>query len=110
MVLVIVLLEIVGVVGRQQRDPEVDVHLDQLGVHPILVADAVALHLQVVAVAEDLVELRDLLPGRLHLAVADGAANHRREATRRRDQALAVLAQEVHVDARLVVEALEVAA
>ena len=44
------------------------------------------------------------------LARAERAADHRRQAARGRDQPLAVLAQKLEIDARLVVEALEVAA
>jgi hypothetical protein len=100
--------QVVGVVGREQRKLQVHRHLRELGVHAVLVADAVALQLEVEAVAEDPGEILGQPPGAVELSGADRAARHRGQAAGGRDQALVVLPQEVHVDARLVVEALEV--
>jgi hypothetical protein len=107
-VVVIVGLEVVGVVGGDERQPQVGRHLRQLRVHDVLRSDAVALHLEVVAAVEDGRHLLDELPGGLDLSSRDGAAHHGREASGGRDQPLAALAQQVEIDARLVVEALEV--
>jgi hypothetical protein len=106
---VVVLLQVVGVVGGDQRQAQVRRHLDQLGIDLVLGGNAVTLELEVVAVREDRGELLDQAPGTVDLAAQDGAAHHRGQTARGGDQPLAALAQQVEVDARLVVEALEVA-
>ena len=103
-------LEVVGVVGGQQRQASRSIdHLQSSAFTLVLGVDAVALDLQVEAVPEDRANSSTRLPGGLHLPPVMARADHRGEAARGRDQALAVLAQQVHVDAGLVVEALEVA-
>ncbi len=106
---VVVALEIVRVIGGDQRKAQVGSHLHQLGVHLVLRRDAVALQLEVEAVLEDRRELLDQPPGARRVVVEDRARHHRGEAAGRRDQAFAAFAQQIEVDARLVVEALEVA-
>ncbi len=107
--LVVVGFEIVGVVGCDQREVQIGGHLHQLGVHLVLRGNPVALQLQVEAALEERRELLDEAPGARGVVVEDRARHHRRETARRRDQPFAVLAQQIEVDARLVVEALEIA-
>jgi hypothetical protein len=102
-------LQVVGVVGRDQRDPELLVHVEQLAVHGLLRGDPVALELEVEPISEDAVEGLELLPRLAHAPVQDRVRDGRREAAGGRDQALVVLPQELEVDARLVVEALQIA-
>jgi hypothetical protein len=102
-------VQVVTVVRRDERDPELFVDAEQLAVHDVLLGDPVTLKLQVVAVAEELRKTLDELPRLVRPALENGARDHAREATGRGDQALVVGPQELHVDARLVVEALEVA-
>ncbi len=106
---VVVGVQVVGVVGRDERQPEVGRDLEQLLLDPLLELDPVPLQLDVEATGEDAREVLGELPGALGLARPERAADHRRQAARGRDQALAVLAQELEVDPGLVVEALEVA-
>ena len=73
--LVITILEIVGVVGRNQGNIHIAGHLDQLGVDQVLVRDAVALQLQVKAILKQTAKLFGDLPGPVHLPVHDGPGN-----------------------------------
>ena len=77
---VIIALQVVGVVGGEQRQPQVAGHLHQLGVHHILVIDAVALQLQVVAIAKDGREVLHEPPSGIQLATRDGARHQGGEA------------------------------
>jgi hypothetical protein len=83
-------LEVVGVVGGDEREAQVRRHLHELGVDLVLRRDAVALELEVEAVREDRREVLDEAPGAVRVAVEDGARHHRGQAAGRRDQALGV--------------------
>ena len=103
-------LEVVRVVGREQRQPQVGRHLQQLGVHAVLRPGCRGAGARgssgpgrCARTPRPAARRRRAAPPRMR------ARDQRGEAARGRDQPLAVLAQQVEVDARLVVEALEVA-
>ena len=100
--------QIVCVIGGNQREAEVRGHLDELRVHLILGRDAMALHLEVVAIAEDALELLRDRPGSVGLSLNDRPGHRCRQTTRSRDQPLVSAPQEIHVDPGLVVEPLEI--
>ncbi len=98
--------DVVAVVGRQQRDPQVLRQLEQVGAHPRLDAEAVVHQLEEVVVApEDVLVVRRHLPRRGVVAVAQVDLDLAGRAARRTDEALAVLGQELAVRARLLEEA-----
>ena len=95
----VLLAQVVGIVGRNNLDAEFLGNFDDLNVDDPILRGAVVLDLEVVVVAEDL-----LVPSR-HLASHIGATTQNRlgdlatEAGRRDDQAVAVLLQQLLVDA-----------
>ena len=101
-------LDVVRVVGGDQRQAGAPRDLDQAGAHRLLLGDAVVLQLEEVAVgSEDLGMLaRHRLGGR-HVAAEDRLGQLATEARGEADQALGVLGEQLAVDARLVVVALE---
>ena len=108
-VAVIALFQVMRIVGRHQRKPEICGHLQQLGVDLILRGNPVSLHLQVEAPGKDPAELLDDAPGAIGIPGEDRAAHHRRQAARGGDQSLAVVAEQVEIDPRLVVEPFQIA-
>ena len=69
--------------------------------------DAMILHLEIEMVAvENLQKLFAQLVRTVHIPFRQRARNHARKAGRQADQALAVLPQQIHIDARLHIEAL----
>ena len=107
-IVVIMGLEIVRVVRRHQRDAHVVLHLEQFLVDDLLVLDAVAHHFEVIAVAEESVKILREGPGLVELARGDRARDRRRQAARGADQSFVVFFEQLPVDPRLVVEALQV--
>ena len=101
-------LDVVRVVGRHERQPRPPCDLDEAGANRVLVRDAVVLQLEkVVVVAEDLrVLARDRLRG-VEVAAHDRLRQLTAEARGEADQTLGVLGEDLLVDARLVVVALE---
>ena len=103
-------VDVVAVVGRYGRDPEVATELGEGRVDPLLRLHPVGLELEeVVPGPEDVLVLADRVAGPVHVARADQAGDVPAEARRQADQALAVLAQDLPVDPRIVIEAVEVA-
>ena len=99
--------EVVAIVGRDQRDSGLPRELDQVRVDPLLVGDAVVLHLQVeIALAEDVAQVVRGLPGGVEAVGGERGGNLAAQARRKSDQAVRVTGQQVFVDPRLVVEAL----
>ena len=96
-----------GVVGRHQLQVEVLRIPGQRRHHAFLLGDAVALHLQEVAVAKDLLVAANNLSGASIVALGDAAGHFAGQAARERDHTLGVLRQHLHVDAGLVVHALQ---
>ena len=105
----VVAVRVVAVVGRQQRRPDTACDLDQLRVRPVLVGQPVVLELdEEVALPEDVLQ-----PGRPPLRLVLVARQQRlqhdtAQAAGRGDQPVVVSFEELPVDARLVVVALEV--
>ena len=99
---------VVGVVRRHQGQGQLTRQVHGLPDHGRELGVVVVLHLQVVAVAEGLaVPARD--PARvLASPLLQGAVQLARRAAREHDQALAVLRQQLAVDAGVVVEAVQV--
>ena len=105
----VLLVRVVRVVRREQRRLELACHLHELRVDVALLRQAVILELDEEGVApEDVLEPRcvvacgGVVPR--HELLADQPA----EAPARRDETRAVLLQQLEVDARLVIEAVEV--
>ncbi len=101
----LVLVEIVAVVGRHQLDAEIMAQFLQARIDLPLLRDAVLLHLEVEAVAEELAQLQSLFPRRIHAAVADQPRHLAVQAGGEGDQPFVVVGQQPAVNARLVVEA-----
>ncbi len=103
------LVDVVAVVGPHQRHTEVLTQLGQVGVDPLLSLEAIGLELQVVGPGlEDIGVLADPVSGGVHVATGDQARDVAPEAGRQSDQSLAVFAQNLSIDTRVVIEALEV--
>ena len=102
-------LDVVRVVGGHERQPGPTRDLDKAGADRVLLGDAVVLQLEKVVVgAEDLrVLARDRL-GRVEVAAHDRLRQLTTETRGQADQPLGVLGEQLLVDARLVVVALEV--
>ncbi len=106
----VLVAEVVDVAGGDERDPRPLRERDEPGIDVLLDRQARILELD-----EDLVAPEHVHePGELSLGLGVGAALERlahppRETARQRDQALRVTGQELPVDPRLVVVALEVA-
>ena len=103
----VLLPQVVGVVGTHQRDTCLVVDAQQLPVHLRLVGDAVVLQLQIEAVLpEDVPHGQGIFLRPVIVAVQQPAGYLTGQTRRQGDQALRVLAQQVHVDAGLDVKAL----
>ena len=102
-------LDVVRVVGGDERQPGPPRDLDQPGAHRVLLGDAVVLELEEVVVgAEDLGVLACDRLRRVDVAAHDRLGQLAAEARGEADQSLGVLGEQLPVDARLVVVALEV--
>ena len=107
--LVLLRHRVVRVVGGQHRDPGPARQLDQLRVQPRLLGHAVVLDLdEEVVVAQDGPIRIGRLRRRLLVALRQAPQDLAAQAGRCADQPLAVLRQQLLVDARLVVVAVEV--
>ncbi len=100
----VLVVEVVGIVGRHQGNAQLLRQLHLIGDDLPLLVEALVLDLQVEVLAEDVAEITgDAL--RLVQAVLEDARLHlAAQAGRQGDEALAVLAEDVLVDAGLVVE------
>ncbi len=100
-------IQVMAVVGGDERDGKLPGKLLEAPVDDGLFRDVVLLHLKVEAVAEELDQPFRLLPRPLHVALGDVVGNGAVQAGGERDQACAVGGQHLHVDAWLVVEAFD---
>jgi hypothetical protein len=102
-------VDVVAVVGGDQRDVELGPHLDQRLVELLLLGRLGRHQLEEeVALAEDVLVLAGHRLGLGDAALGQGLRHLAAQARAHRDDALVALAQERLVDARVVVEALEV--
>jgi hypothetical protein len=102
-------VDVVAVVGRDQRDAELLAHPHQLAVERLLLGHRRGHQLEVeVAGREHAGVLARGLLGRRDAVLLERLGDLAAEARRHPDQALAVIAQDLLVDPRVVVEALEV--
>ena len=100
----VLLVRVVQVVRREQRQAQVLRQLEQVAAHPTFDVDVeVVLHeLAVeVALAEDVTELGGRLDGLVVLPEAQAGLDLARGAARRADETLAVLLQQLTVEARV---------
>ena len=105
----VVLVDVVAVVGGQQRGADPLGDLDQLGVRLVLLGEAVVLQLdEEVVPAEDVLEPGGGLDGAVEVALEEPLADEAAEAAAGGDQALPVLLEELEVEAGLVEEPVEV--
>ena len=96
-----------GVVRRNKADVQLLRKLIQPLVYLFLLLDAVILHFQIEMVAvEDLEKILAQLVSPIHVPFRQRARDRARKAGGQADQALAVLPQQLHIDARLHVKAL----
>ena len=103
-------VEVVDVSGRDERKPGLLCEGDQLRVDLVLLGEPGVLDLDVRRVAaEDLDEAVEIAGRVLRAALRERAGDAARKAARERDDPLRVALEELPVDARLVVVALEVA-
>ena len=101
--------DVVRVVGGDQRQPGAPRNLDQPGAHALLLRDAVVLELEKVVVGpEDLRVLAGDRLGAVEVAAQESLGQLAPEAGGETDESLGVLGEQLAVDARLVVVALEV--
>ena len=101
----VLLVDVVGVVGGQQRDLQVLRQPEQPVAHPLLEREVVVHQLHEVAVAtEDVLVVGRRLAGRVVVAVAQVDLDLAGRAAGRRDDALAVLGQQLAVESRLLEE------
>src|SRR6266576_605243 len=100
---------VVAVVGREQRDAEVARELDELRVDAILLREAVVLELDEERVTpEDRLEASHEIARAVVVVGKQGLGDGTAEATGGCDQTGGVLLEQLEVDARLVVVAVEV--
>jgi hypothetical protein len=100
--------EIVAIVGGDDGNAGLLGNLDDAGVDLFLIGHAIGLHLQeVVAPAHDVVVLARHLLGLFHAAVEDRARHRAAQARGQGHQSLGVPTQQLPVDARVVIEALQ---
>ncbi len=106
----VLVAEVVDVAGRHRRQPALLGERDELGIDPLLDVEVRVLELDVDPVAaEDLLEPVELRLGVAVAVLLERLADAAGEAARERDQPAAVPLEQLPVDARLVVVALEVA-
>ena len=104
----VLVAQVVDVAGRDERQVPARGQVDELRVDPLLHLEMRVLELDVDVVgAEDLRQPVELGLGVLATALLERLAHAARQAARESDQALRVLLEELPVDARLVVVALE---
>jgi hypothetical protein len=102
------LIDVVAVVGRDDRHAEIAAELRERGVDLLLQLHAVGLQLQkILPRLEDVGVLAHALARSVHVAGADEPRDVPTEAGREPDQALAVLAQHLSVDAGVVIKAVQ---
>ena len=107
--LAVLAVHVMQVVRRDEPDIVLLRKLDECGVCLALLRQAVVLHLEEKIIApEDLEVFAHERIGMLHIVLQDGARYLAGNAGRQADDALVILAQEILVDARLVVHALDV--
>ncbi len=99
--------EVVRIVRCDERQIEFARELDETGVHGVLLGNAVAHDLDVKAVAEDLMERRRGFLRTLVVVAQQWLRAQARHAAGEHDQSAVVLLEQFHIDARLVVVALE---
>ena len=99
--------EIVRVVGRHDGQVQFARDRDQTVVDDLFFRHAVAHDLDVEPVAEDIAELFRRFERRRTIVLEQGRRDEARHAAREHDQAGMMLREQIHVDARLVVVALE---
>jgi hypothetical protein len=105
----VALVRVVRVVGGEQRRVELARHLHELRVDVALLRQPVILQLDEEGVApEDLLEARRGVARRGVVPRHQLLAHQPAEAAARRDETFAVLLEQIEVDARLVVEAVEI--
>ena len=102
-------LQVVAIVRCHQRQGQLTGQGDELAVAALLLRQVVVLDLHVVAIAEDLAVLAHHLPGAIERAVLDRLVDLAGQTAGQGDETAVELAQQIAVDARLVVEALGVA-
>jgi hypothetical protein len=106
----VLVAEVVDVAGRDGGQPPLRGELDELRVDPLLDVEVRVLELDVdVVAAEDLLEPLELRLGVGRPALLERLADPAGEAAGERDEPLPVTLEQLPVDARLVVVALEVA-
>ena len=99
--------QVVGVVGADQRDARLLMDAEQIPVHQRLLGDTVILQLQIeVILPEDLLHGQGVLLSPVVVAVYQSLGDLPGQTGRQGDEALAVLAQQVQIDAGLDVKAL----
>ena len=107
--LVLRLVDVVEVVGDDERKPGLGCETQELLVEPALLRDPVVLELEEEPVlAEDVPVLAGELPGQLPVVNLERLGDLAAEARRQAHEALAVLGEMLPVDARLVVVAVDV--
>jgi hypothetical protein len=108
--LVVVLAQVVHVVGAHHRQAEIAGDAGQAAIDDLLFVEALVLQLEEEVVGAEDVAIRRRRGARLLQAIlVDALGDLAFETARQADQALAVLREQVLVDARLVVEAFRVA-
>ena len=95
---------VVRIGGGHEGDFQVARELADAVVDRELLLECVRLHLQIKAVPEDVLELLRLAPRFVHVAAADGPGHRASHAGGQRDDAFVALAEELLVDARVVIE------
>jgi len=93
--LVLLGIDEVGIIGRDQRQVVRQRDLDQRGLDPFLIIQAMAHQLDVEAIGEGVAELADQRLGEIAVAGEQGPANRPLGAAGERDQALARLGEVV---------------
>ena len=99
--------QVVGVVGADQWDARLLMDAEQIPVHQRLLGDAVVLQFQIeVILPEDLLHGQGVLLGPVVVAVDQPLGDLPGQTGRQGDESLAVLAQQIQIDAGLDVKAL----
>ena len=99
--------QIMRVICGDNRIVQLPGQLDEARIQRIFFRHAVAHDLDIEPVAEDLAERLGVLAGRLVVVFQQWRRHHRRHAARQRDEPLVVGRQQIEVDPRLVVVALQ---